>query len=111
MKIQQGASRGNGVALSCLAELYFQGWSVDANKEKAWKLFQQSAQKGNAAAMHKIGNMYELGIYVDKDYALAMLMPKVQPVYFMKTDWRSLEISLWLCSGTGKPQPKANLLP
>lgn len=73
MKVQQSASLGNGVGLSCLAELYLEGWGAEGDVEKAWELFQQAAQKGNAAAMHRIGTMYELGIYVDKDYTWAML--------------------------------------
>jgi len=73
LKIQQSASRGNGVGLSCLAELYLEGWGVEGDEKKAWELFQQAAQKGNAAAMHRIGTMYELGTYVDKNYTWALL--------------------------------------
>ena len=73
LKIKQSAATGNGVGLSCLGELYLNGWGVKGDEETAWELFQQAAQKGNAAAMHRIGTMYELGTYVRKDYHWALL--------------------------------------
>jgi TPR repeat protein len=73
LKIQQSASRGNNVGLSCLAYLHLMGWGVEGSEKKAWELFQKAAKAGNAAAMHRIGTMYELGTYVDKDYTWAML--------------------------------------
>ena len=72
-KIRQSASLGSAVAQNCLAELCLNGWSVEEDEEKSWKLLQQAAQNGSAAAMYRIGTMYELAMYVNKDYISAML--------------------------------------
>lgn len=59
------ATQGNVIAQNSLGEIYYTGFGVEKNYDKAFKLIEKSAKQGNVYAQCNLGSMYK---YVYKDY-------------------------------------------
>ena len=55
-----------------LGDMYYFGYSVERNYQKAMELFQKSAMQKNTSALNNVGIMYQYGLGVEKDNEKAL---------------------------------------
>lgn len=63
---------GNGFGCVLKGVLYLEGWGVEQDLTRAFKLFDQAARNNNTDGMVKLGEMLMYGIGTDIDYQQAM---------------------------------------
>jgi len=104
------AEKGNSEAQNTVGVMYYNGWGVSKNVNKAAKWYKLSADQGEKVAQFNLGNLYRKGQGVPKDLSKAISLYKLSADQGYRISQYNLGLCYFYGLGVQKDMNKAKKL-